>query len=181
MIEIPAPLIDRCAKIELLVLDVDGVLTDGGIIYTEEGTELKKFHVRDGSAIKIWQRQSKRLAFLSGRSSGAVALRASELGVEIVLQGISDKLQGFQQILEQTDKRPEQACFVGDDLPDLPVLANCGFAVGVADACAEVIELAHHVTRLPGGKGAVRETIELILRAQNRWNGAVVGFRNGKL
>src|SRR5262249_40305874 len=144
-------------------------------------TELKKFHVRDGSAIKLWQRQSKRLAFLSGRTSGAVALRSSELGVETVLQGVSDKLQGFQQILLQTDKQPEQACFIGDDLPDLPVLANCGFAVAVADACAEVIELAHYVTRLPGGKGAVRETIEVILRAQNQWNRAVEEFRNRKL
>ena len=180
MIEIPSPLIDRCAKIELLVLDVDGVLTDGGIIYTEEGMELKKFHVRDGSAIKIWQRQSKRLAFLSGRSSGAVALRASELGVEIVLQGVADKLKGFQQILLEANSQPEQACFVGDDLPDLPVLVNCGFAVAVADACAEVIELAHYVTRLPGGEGAVRETIEVILRAQNHWDPAVEGFRNGQ-
>jgi 3-deoxy-D-manno-octulosonate 8-phosphate phosphatase (KDO 8-P phosphatase) len=181
MSEIQEPLLERCEGIELLVLDVDGVLTDGGIIYSDQGTELKRFHVRDGSAIKMWHQQHKATAFLTGRTSRAVELRAAELGVTQVVQGARDKLAGFRQILLQTGMKPQQACCIGDDLPDLPVLANCGLAVAVADACAEVALQAHFVTRLAGGMGAVRETIELLLRAQDCWEGIVEEFRDKKL
>jgi YrbI family 3-deoxy-D-manno-octulosonate 8-phosphate phosphatase len=171
----------RCADIALLVMDVDGVLTDGGIIHTDSGTELKRFHVRDGSAIRIWQQQGKKAAFLSGRSSPAVAARARELGMETVIQGASDKLEGYRRILSQTGVRPEQTCVVADDLPDVPVLANCRLAVAVADACPEVRTMAHYVTRRAGGAGAVRETVELILRTQNCWDRVVEEYRNRKL
>jgi 3-deoxy-D-manno-octulosonate 8-phosphate phosphatase (KDO 8-P phosphatase) len=159
----------RCAPIELLLLDVDGVLTDGGIIYADEGEELKQFHVRDGSGLKFWQLAGKRAAILTGRTSRVVDVRAREIGIAPVIQGAADKLAAFRDLLGQLALTPEQVCFVGDDLPDLPVLRACGLAIAVADACPEVRLAAHHVTRTRGGKGAVREGIELVLRAQGRW------------
>jgi 3-deoxy-D-manno-octulosonate 8-phosphate phosphatase (KDO 8-P phosphatase) len=166
----PGPsLAQRAAAIELLLLDVDGVLTDGRIVYTDNGVELKTFHVRDGSGLKLWHLAGKKSAILSGRTSKAVEVRAAELGVGLVLQGISDKRAGFQQVLMQTRLRAEQVCCVGDDIPDLPLLRQCGLAVAVADACPEARSAAQYVTQAAGGAGAVRETIELILRCQDRW------------
>jgi 3-deoxy-D-manno-octulosonate 8-phosphate phosphatase (KDO 8-P phosphatase) len=159
----------RCARIELLVLDVDGVLTDGSIVYADNDVEVKAFHVRDGSGLKLWQMAGKRSAIISGRTSRIVNVRAAELDIAVVVQGAADKLAAFEQLLQSQGLRPEQAAFVGDDVPDLPVLRNCGLAVAVADACPEVIENADYVTRLPGGHGAAREVIELILKAQNLW------------
>jgi 3-deoxy-D-manno-octulosonate 8-phosphate phosphatase (KDO 8-P phosphatase) len=164
-----ATLAERCNRVELLVLDVDGVLTDGGIIYTDNGVELKQFHVRDGSGLAIWRRVGKRAAITTGRTSSIVEHRAAELGITPVIQGSHDKLTAFRHVLTETGFQAEQVCYVGDDLPDLPVLLKCGLAVAVADACAEVRAAAHHVTKLPGGRGAVRETIELILQAQGHW------------
>jgi 3-deoxy-D-manno-octulosonate 8-phosphate phosphatase (KDO 8-P phosphatase) len=174
----PKSLVERCAAIEMLVLDVDGVLTDGSITYTDRGEELKSFHVRDGAGIKFWQQQGKQAAILSGRTSQTVTVRAAELGIDIVVQGASAKLAAFGQILQETATQPNQVCFVGDDLPDLAVMQNCGLAVAVADACAEVRANAHHVVRAAGGRGAVREIIELILQCQNRWHFVVDRFRN---
>ncbi|HMF19318.1 MAG TPA: HAD hydrolase family protein [Gemmataceae bacterium] len=167
---------DRCRRIELLIVDVDGVLTNGGIIYSDNDVELKVFHVRDGSGLKLWQMSGKRSAILSGRSAKMVDIRAAEVGVSQVIQGAADKVPAFQQLLQGL--APEQACYVGDDLPDLPVLLRSGLAVAVADACPEVIAAAHYVTRAAGGRGAVRETIELILSAQGLWQGCVARFRN---
>jgi 3-deoxy-D-manno-octulosonate 8-phosphate phosphatase (KDO 8-P phosphatase) len=175
------PLADRCAAIALLIVDVDGVLTDGGIIYGDDGVELKQFHVRDGSGLKLWQRAGKRAALISGRQSRVVEVRAAELGIAPVVQGAADKLPAYRQILADSGLRPEQVCFVGDDVPDLPVLRNCGLAVAVADACPEVRADAHYVTRAPGGRGAVRETVELILRGQGLWQDIVERYRNEKL
>src|SRR5262249_34110868 len=118
----PDDLAERAARIELLLLDVDGVLTDGLIVYTDAGAELKRFHVRDGSGLKFWQLAGKRAAIVSGRNSPAVTRRAAELGVAPVLQGHADKLAAFEEVLAETGLRPEQVCAVGDDLPDLPVL-----------------------------------------------------------
>jgi 3-deoxy-D-manno-octulosonate 8-phosphate phosphatase (KDO 8-P phosphatase) len=162
--------------VELLVMDVDGVLTGGGIIYGDNGVELKVFHVRDGSGLKFWHQAGKRSAILSGRTSRAVDVRAAELGVGWVVQGAADKGSAYRQVLAATGLRPDQVCGVGDDLPDLPVLRNCGLAVAVADACPEVRQEAHFVTRAAGGAGAVRETIELILRCQGRWQAVVDGL-----
>jgi len=159
----------RCTAIELLVVDVDGVLTAGAIVYADNGVEVKTFHVRDGSAIKIWHRAGKQAAILTGRSSPVVEIRAKELNVGLIVQGASDKLAGFRQILEASGCCAEQVCYMGDDLPDLPVLRQCCLAVAVADACPEVIANAHYVTRAAGGQGAVREVIELILRCQGAW------------
>jgi 3-deoxy-D-manno-octulosonate 8-phosphate phosphatase (KDO 8-P phosphatase) len=169
---------DRCAAIELLLLDVDGVLTDGAIIYSDNGVETKVFHVRDGSALHLWHRAGKRSAVISGRNSRLVDIRAAELEVSLVLQGIADKGQAYQRVLSELGVRPEQVCFIGDDIPDLPILGDCGFAVAVADACAEVRADAHYVTQARGGRGAVREVIELILRCQGRWQEIVELFQN---
>jgi 3-deoxy-D-manno-octulosonate 8-phosphate phosphatase (KDO 8-P phosphatase) len=172
---------DRCLRVELLVLDVDGVLTDGGIIYGDDRIELKRFHVRDGSGLKIWQQAGKRAAVITGRTSSVVEVRAAELGLAPVLQGAGDKLAAYRRVLAECGRGPEQVCYVGDDVPDLGVLANCGLAVAVADACVEVRQAAHHVTRAGGGRGAVRETVELILRCQGSWQPVVDRIRNERL
>jgi 3-deoxy-D-manno-octulosonate 8-phosphate phosphatase (KDO 8-P phosphatase) len=172
---------ERCAPIEWLVLDVDGVLTDGGIIYADNSVEIKKFHVRDGSGLKIWQQAGKRAAVITGRTSNVVAIRAAELGIDPVIQGAVDKLAGYRRVLAGAGMRPDQVCCIGDDLPDLSLLGNCGLAVAVADACAEVRAQAHYVTNVGGGQGAVREVIELILESQGVWPKVVERFRSAKL
>ena len=175
LVDLPA----RVAAVELLLLDVDGVLTDGSVIYADDGSELKRFHVRDGSGLKLWHAAGKRSAIVSGRKSVAVERRASELGIRLVLQGRDDKLAAFAEALAATGLRPEQVCVIGDDLPDVPVLRRCGLAVAVADACPEVRAAAHHVTAAPGGRGAVREAIEWLLTAQGRWAELTARYTGG--
>jgi 3-deoxy-D-manno-octulosonate 8-phosphate phosphatase (KDO 8-P phosphatase) len=174
-------LLDRLRKIEWLVLDVDGVLTDGGIYYDNAGVETKRFHVRDGSGLKIWNHVGKRAAIITGRTSKLVEIRAAELGVSPVIQGAAEKLPAFRRFLAETGCRPDQVCAIGDDVPDLGVLVNSGLPVAVADACPEVRAAARFVTRAGGGAGAVRETIELILAAQQKWLPVVDRFRNEPL
>ena len=172
---------DRCRAIELLVLDVDGVLTEGSIILGDAGEELKRFHVRDGSGLKFWRLAGKRTALITGRSSRLVERRAAELGLDFVYQGVEDKLAALAEILKATSFRPEQVCAVGDDLPDLPLLAASGLAAAVADACIDVRRAAHYVTQAPGGRGAVRETIELLLRCQGHWQTLLNHYRERRL
>jgi 3-deoxy-D-manno-octulosonate 8-phosphate phosphatase (KDO 8-P phosphatase) len=172
----PPDLAARAAAIELLLLDVDGVLTDGSVIYADDGTELKRFHVRDGSGLKLWRLAGKRAAIVSGRKSVAVERRAAELGIAPVVQGRDDKLAAFAEVLAATGLRAEQVCAVGDDLPDVPVLRRCGLAVAVADASAQAREAAAFVTEVPGGRGAVREAVEWLLRLQGRWDEAVARY-----
>ncbi len=174
-------LAQRAQAIDLLIVDVDGVLTDGGIIYADDGAELKQFHVRDGSGLKIWQFVGKRAALITGRRSKLVEVRAAELGIDPVIQGAAEKMPPYRDLLQAGGWRPEQVCYVGDDVPDLPVLCNCGLAVAVADAAPEVIAEAHYVTGARGGRGAVREAIELILRCQGHWQTIVERFRGAKL
>jgi len=174
-------LAERCAGIQLLLLDVDGVLTDGGIVYADDGRELKQFHVRDGSALAFWQLAGKRAAILTGRTSRVVEVRAKELGIAPVIQGAADKLDAFRDLLSQTGLQARAVCFVGDDLPDLPVLQVCGLAVAVADACPEAMAVAQYVTKAEGGRGAVREVVELILRSQGHWTKITERYRNEKL
>jgi 3-deoxy-D-manno-octulosonate 8-phosphate phosphatase (KDO 8-P phosphatase) len=171
-----ADLAARAAAVELLLLDVDGVLTDGSVIYADDGSELKRFHVRDGSGLKLWHAAGKRTAIVSGRRSVAVERRAAELGISPVLQGRDDKLAALEAVLATTGLRPEQVCAVGDDLPDVPVLRRCGLAVAVADACPELRAVANYVTAAPGGRGAVREAIEWLLKASGRWNELVARY-----
>jgi 3-deoxy-D-manno-octulosonate 8-phosphate phosphatase (KDO 8-P phosphatase) len=163
---------DRLRPIELLVLDVDGVLTAGGIVYGsgENGElELKQFHVRDGAGLRIWHDAGKRTAILTGRNAPLVDRRARELGIDHVIQGARDKEAGYEQLLATTGSSPERIAYLGDDLPDLPVLRRCGLAAAPADACPDVLLHAHLVTLAAGGCGAVRELIERILRCQGRW------------
>jgi 3-deoxy-D-manno-octulosonate 8-phosphate phosphatase (KDO 8-P phosphatase) len=167
----------RAAAVELLLLDVDGVLTDGRVTYTDAGDEIKRFHVRDGSGLKIWQSLGLRAAVISGRTSRAVERRAKELGLAPVIQGRSDKLPAFRDLLAELDLHPAQVCAVGDDLPDLPVLSRCGLSVAVADACPEVRAVAYHTTSAVGGAGAVREAIEWVLKLRGQWAGVVERFR----
>jgi YrbI family 3-deoxy-D-manno-octulosonate 8-phosphate phosphatase len=159
----------RCVRISFLVLDVDGVLTDGAIVYGDGGLEVKQFHVRDGSGLKLWHRAGKRSGIITGRTSAIVAVRAAELGIELVEQGKADKLPAFLELLQKAGVQPEESCFIGDDVPDVPPMRRCGLAVAVADGCPEARAVAHHVTRAAGGRGAVREAIELVLRCQGTW------------
>lgn len=159
------------------MLDVDGVLTDGRIVYTDSGDELKRFHVRDGSGLKIWQSLGLKVAVISGRRSKAVERRAAELGLAPVLLGREAKLPAFEELLAQFSLTPDQACAIGDDLPDLPVLRRCGVSIAVADACAEVRAAAGYTTRTKGGGGAVREAIEWLLTLRGEWAGVVERFQ----
>ncbi len=167
----------RAAAVELLLLDVDGVLTDGGIVYADTGAEVKRFHVRDGSGLKLWQLAGKRAAVVSGRDTPVVARRAAELGLSPVLQGRPEKVPAFEEVLAATGLRADQVCAIGDDLPDLPVLRRCGVRVAVADACPELRAAADYVTAVPGGHGAVRDAIEWLLKLQGRWDGIVARFQ----
>lgn len=167
---------DRCRQIDLLLMDVDGVLTDGSIVYSDSGAETKAFHVRDGGAVKLWTLAGKTAGILSGRKSTIVERRARETGVSLVLQGVDNKGAAFETLLREQNLRPEQVCFVGDDIVDLPVLRRCGLAVVVADGCPEARAHAHYVTRTPGGRGAIREVVEWLLRAQGRWQEVVGRF-----
>jgi YrbI family 3-deoxy-D-manno-octulosonate 8-phosphate phosphatase len=163
----------RCRPIELLLSDVDGVLTDGGVIFDNEGIEIKRFHIRDGLGIKLWQRAGHHFGIVTGRASHIVQLRAVELGVELVRQGVDDKLPAVKQIITEGGLTPEQVCYIGDDLPDLPVLRYVGLAVAVGDGCEELQRAAHYVTNAHGGRGALREVVELMLKAQGHWEDIV--------
>jgi YrbI family 3-deoxy-D-manno-octulosonate 8-phosphate phosphatase len=163
-------LTQRCQAIELILSDVDGVLTDGGVVFDNRGIELKRFHIRDGSGIKLWQRAGGRFGLITGRTSHVVEVRAVELAIELVRQGAEDKLSTVLDVIAELGLKPEQVCYVGDDLPDLPVIRRVGLGVAVADACEELRADAHLVTTLAGGRGAIREVIETILRQQQRWN-----------
>jgi 3-deoxy-D-manno-octulosonate 8-phosphate phosphatase (KDO 8-P phosphatase) len=156
----------RATQVRLLALDVDGVLTDGRLYYGPQGEALKVFDVRDGHGIKMLLNQGVDVAILSARSSEIVATRARELGIRRVLQGRGDKAQAWDELLADTGIRSEHAGFIGDDLPDLPVLARAGLAATVADARDEVKNAAHWITSAAGGRGAVRELAEFILRAK---------------
>lgn len=160
---------ERCQTIELILTDVDGVLTDGGVIFDNRGIESKRFHIRDGLGIKLWQRAGGKFGIITGRSSHVVELRAAELGIDLVRQGADDKLTAARDIFCELNLQPEQVCYIGDDLPDLSLAQQVGLAVAVADACAELRAVAHQVTEAAGGEGAVREVVELILKAQQRW------------
>jgi YrbI family 3-deoxy-D-manno-octulosonate 8-phosphate phosphatase len=162
-----------CRRVELILADVDGVLTDGGIWYDNQGVELKCFHIRDGLGVKLWQRAGFRFGILTARTSHIVKLRAGELGIDIVRQGFEDKLPTALEIIGDCGLAPEQACYIGDDLTDLPVIRHVGFGAAVADAAAEVRAAAKHTTELPGGRGAIRELVETILKAKGRWEDIV--------
>jgi len=166
----------RARCIRLLLFDVDGVLTDGGVLIHPDGSESKQFAMKDGIAIVAAQRCGLLIGLLSGRSSPATAHRARQLGISIVHENVTAKLDRYEQILAAHGLSDEQVAYMGDDLLDLPVLLRAGLPAAPADAVAEVRAHASWVSQARGGKGAARELIELVLRAQDKWNGIVDGY-----
>lgn len=161
------------SKVRLLILDVDGVLTDGGLWIDAAGSEFKRFDVRDGLGIRLWLASGALVAAISGRGGASTRLRLGELGVERVLGGVKDKVAAVESLLAEHGLDWSAVAMIGDDLPDLPVLLRCGLPIAVADACDEVLAAAVCVTSRRGGGGAVREAIERILHAQGRWDGLI--------
>ena len=159
----------RAARVRLLLLDCDGVLTDGRITPVEGGEELKSFHTRDGHGLVMLHRAGLRSGIISGRTSRLVELRAADLGVSYVRQGALDKIEAFEGLLSEAGVGPQHVAYVGDDVVDIPLMRRCVLGVAVADATPDTRAAARHVTRLPGGFGAVREVCELLLKAQGRW------------
>ncbi|MCA9129435.1 MAG: HAD hydrolase family protein [Planctomycetales bacterium] len=160
---------ETAKPIRLILSDVDGVLTDGSITIDNAGVESKSFYVRDGLAIKLWQRCGFTFGILTARNSQIVKLRAAELGISVVRQGYSDKLPAAREILDELGVAAEETCYIGDDLPDLPVLLDVGLSVAPADAADEVRTIAKWTMTKPGGRGAVRELIERLLKAKGCW------------
>lgn len=156
------------AAVEALILDVDGVLTDGSIVYGPGG-EWKIFDVQDGHGLAMWKRTGGKLAFLTGRTSDAVRRRAEELKADALAEGIVDKGIAFRELAERLGVDPKRICYVGDDVVDLPPMKEAGLAVAVANAVPEVKAAAHWVTGRPGGRGAVREVAETLLKARGAW------------
>lgn len=156
-------------KITVVALDVDGVLTDGRIIYDSTGRETKVFDVQDGLAIVLMRRLGFKLAIISARASKTITVRAKDLGIDRVYMDAYPKRKAYEAMLKAFKVRDENVCFVGDDLVDIPLLKRAGFAVAVRNACPEARRAADYVTRKTGGRGAVREVIELILKSQGRW------------
>ncbi len=159
----------RARRLRLLILDVDGVLTDGRVTYLPGGVESKTFHVRDGLGVQLLAAARIRVAIISGRASEVVERRGRELGIDPILQGVDDKVGAFEQLLRQLDVAEEDVGYIGDDLPDLPILRRAGLAFAVADAAPEARAAAHVVLRTGGGRGAVREACEIILKARGAW------------
>ena len=160
----------RAARVRLIVLDVDGVLTDGAIRLGADGEEGRTFYVRDGLGIRMGQEAGLQFAILSGRESAAVTRRATELGIEEINQRVLDKGPAFRELVDRLNVEAEATCFVGDDLIDLPAMRLAGLAVAPADADPETRSRAHYVTGSRGGHGAVREVIDLVLHASGKWH-----------
>lgn len=170
MKRLPARVKKKAAKIRLMLLDVDGVLTDGGIIIDSRGGETKRFDVRDGQGIALLIRAGITVGFVSGRSSNLVRHRAKELGVRIVYQGVQDKADAYKEIKKKTGFRDEQIAYLGDDIADLPIMRRVGLAMTVRDSWPGLKPRVDYVTQARGGRGAVREVSELLLKAQNIWH-----------
>ncbi len=159
----------RAARIRLLALDVDGILTDGRIIYGNDGEELKAFNIKDGLGIKLLQAEGVRVAIITGRESAVVARRAGELGISHVIQGREDKRRALEELCELCELKLEECAYMGDDLPDLGAITACGLGMTAADAVQAVSDAVHWQSGLDGGQGAVRDACEFILRARGAW------------
>ena len=167
----------RAARVRLLVLDVDGVLTDGRLHFGPQGEAMKSFDVRDGHGIKLLQRAGIEVAILSARKSPIVTLRARELGIARVVQGAGDKARAFRGLLAEAGVPADETAYAGDDWPDLAVLEAAGLAATVADATPEARAVAHWIAAAGGGRGAVRQLAEFILRAQGRFESLLAAHR----
>ncbi|MEP7009117.1 MAG: HAD hydrolase family protein [Acidobacteriota bacterium] len=166
----------RAKHLAWLLLDVDGVLTDGGLIYGPKGEQLKTFNVRDGLGIKLAQGAGLKVGILSGRASAALVARSRELGLDAFVQNRSDKREAFAEFLAAHETTADRVAVIGDDLPDLPLIARAALSFAPSDAAPEIRARAHRVLSRPGGHGAVREMIELILRSRGEWDGIVARF-----
>ena len=162
---------ERAKRIQLLIVDVDGVLTDGRIVYDEYGDELKFFDVQDGSGLVFWARAGLKSAIITARKSKLVARRAKEMQVTELFQKALEKIKPYEKLLKRWKLTDEQVCVIADDLFELPLMRRAGLPVCVPNAVAEVKAAAHYQTQRPGGRGAVRELVELILQAQGKWEG----------
>lgn len=169
---------EQAKRIRLLLLDVDGVLTDGRITYGNAGLEVLSFYVRDGLALKAAQRAGITVGLVSGRKSEALLRRVEELGLVEVHTGVEDKMGVYRQLRMRYDLADAEIAYMGDDLPDLPVLRQAGLAISVADAPAEVRSTAHLVASLPGGQGAVREVVEWLLKSQGVWGQVCADYQS---
>lgn len=161
---------EKAKRIKLLILDVDGVMTDGRIILDNEGNEIKAFHVRDGHGIKMARMAGIKVAIITGRKSRVVERRALELGIKDVYQKAMNKADTYEKMIKKYDLKDEEVAFIGDDINDLTLLRKVGFSIAVADADAHVRNIVDYVTEISGGRGAVRETIDIILKAQGKWD-----------
>ncbi len=168
--DFPASVLERASSIALVSFDVDGVLTDGKLYYTDQGEEIKAFHVQDGSAIKLLEQNGIRTAIITGRRSPMVSRRAQELGISYVYQGVDDKARCLADLCESLGLGPAQVAHIGDDLPDLGLFRLVGLGIGVPNGHPTVLATADYVTRLAGGHGVAREICELMLRAHGRWD-----------
>jgi 3-deoxy-D-manno-octulosonate 8-phosphate phosphatase (KDO 8-P phosphatase) len=166
----------RATQIKLVAFDIDGVMTDGGLHYTDDGGELKTFNVQDGLGLKFMQRAGIELAIVTGRTSGVVAARAADLGITHVFQGVANKRIAVGGLLEKLDLQWSECAFMGDDVIDLPAMTLCGLAIAPANARPIVKEHAHTITDASGGQGAVREAIEFILAAQGKLDAAFAPY-----
>jgi len=169
MATLPVEVMDNLQKIRLILLDVDGVLTDGRIGFLSGGEEIKFFSIYDGLAIRLAMKVGWEVGFLSGRTSEEVAARARELGIQIVVQGSRDKIKDFEKILEERNLQASEVVYMGDDLPDLPLLKRVGFSAAPGNAVESVKSAVHYVTREKGGHGAVREVVDLLLKTSGKW------------
>ena len=167
---------DKLVDIRLLLLDVDGVMTDGGIIYDINGVETKVFNVKDGHGIKMLQRHGIEVGIITGRTSPVVDIRAKELGIELVYQGSLKKLESYHDVKQKTGLNDCQIAYVGDDVIDVPVMRRVAFAAAPADALIEARTVAHYVTTCAGGRGAVREVCDLILKGRGLWDEVVTRY-----
>jgi 3-deoxy-D-manno-octulosonate 8-phosphate phosphatase (KDO 8-P phosphatase) len=170
---IPSAVVKKAQKIKLLLLDVDGVLTDGSIVMDDTGREIKRFDVRDGHGIRLLMSSGVRVGFISGRLSKAVSHRAKELGVRMVYQNAQLKTETYQKIKKRTGLSDQQIAYMGDDIADLPVLRRAGLALTVKDCWKGLKPIVDYITQAKGGRGAVREAIELLMRTQRRWRETV--------
>ncbi|MFQ5428314.1 MAG: KdsC family phosphatase [Thermodesulfobacteriota bacterium] len=169
-------LVEKISKIKLLLLDVDGVLTEGSIVYSDKGGEIKSFNVQDGHGIKLLMRGGIDVGIITARESRVVATRARDLGITLLYQGSRDKRACFNKILDKEGLKPHETAFVGDDLVDIPVLTRAGFSASVPGGVPEVRDRVDYVTVAPGGRGAVREICELMLKARGLWDGLIAGY-----
>jgi 3-deoxy-D-manno-octulosonate 8-phosphate phosphatase (KDO 8-P phosphatase) len=167
---VPLSVTERASRVKLMIFDVDGVLTDGGLMFTAEGDTMKVFNSMDGHGLKLLREAGVETAIITGRKSGIVEVRAQELRINYLYQGVADKIQAFDDLLKTTGVAPEACGYMGDDWPDLGVMLKCGFAAAPANAHPEVLSRAHWVSHARGGFGAARELCETILRAQNRYD-----------